>query len=173
MANPSDHPLDLGSGNPSQIIAWEANEFVHREKGFGWLVLIWLGGFLLAAGAILYYRVTIIGIASALVAVAAALALTTQGRVKPKTLRVGFDGTGAIIGNDVIPWSELKSFWFHVSSTQQVVYLETTRRMFSIVPIQLGNIEPETVRNLLLEHLPEKVDQREELSDRLARLIKF
>ncbi|MBI4174991.1 hypothetical protein HY523_00050 [Candidatus Berkelbacteria bacterium] len=155
------------------IVAWEASEFLHREKGFGWLVIIWVVGILLATGAIIYYHWSLMGIATALVPLAGALALTTQGRIRPKTMRIAIDESGVVMGDQHLVWTELKGFWFHLTAEQQILYLETTRRLLSIVPIQLGKVDPEMVRSIFVQHLPERTDHAEELSDRLARLIRF
>ena len=168
-----DKTVDLPTATTGQVLAWEAPEFLHHTKGFWWMVVVWLVAFGLAGAAFWSYHLSFLGILSGLVPLAAALALTTQGRLKPETVRIVLDDSGVTIKNQLYSWSELKSFWLVFSPVSQSLYLETTRPLFSVVSVQLAKMDPDTVRTFLLNHLPEHTDRAEEFGDRLARLIKF
>ena len=168
-----DKPVDIVNPSTGQVLAWEAPEFFQHSKGFIWMVIVWLVAFALAALALWSYRLSFSGVLAGIVPLAAALALTTQGRLKPDTVRIALDDAGVTVKGQLYSWSELKSFWLVFSEISQVLYLETTRPLFSVVSIQLAKMDPDTVRTYLLNHLPERSDRAEEFGDRLARIIKF
>lgn len=169
----SDKQLDMPTATDQRTLAWEAPEFPHEEKGFGWLVAVWLAAFVAAGFAVWYYKLSFLGIVGGLFPIAAALALTTQGRLKPQLVRISIDNQGINRAGHTYQWNELKGFWIVFSPLSQTLYLETTRRLPPIITMQLGKTDPEAVRTALLEHLPELTDQAEALNDRLARMIKF
>lgn len=165
--------MDVMQAGEQRSLAWEAPEFYHYERGTSWLVTIWLVAIILAAAALWYYKVTFFGVLSALVPPLAALALTNQSRLKPETIRVAIDQEGLHMKGQLYAWKELKSFWLVFSADTQALYVETTRRLLPFVSVQLGKIDPEVVRNLLLTHLPEQADRGEHFGDRLGRFMKF
>lgn len=168
-----ERSVDLPTETASRVLAWEAPEFTHHQKGFLWMVAVWVVAFGLVAAALWSYHFTFLGILSALVPVAAALALTTQGRLHPETVRIVLDEQGITVKGQLYTWSELKSFWLVFTPLTQTLYFETTRPLLAVVTLQLAKQDPEAVRSALLEHLPERTDRAEEFGDRLSRLIRF
>lgn len=173
MAEDTEKQFDLPHGSDQRILAWEAPEFVHHEKGFGWLLSVWLIAIILAGASLWYYQVTFLGVLSVVVILAAALALSTQGRLKPEIIRITIDGQGVTMKGHLYAWGDLKSFWLVFLPTTQALYIETTHRLVPIITILLGKTDPEQVRSLLLDRLPEQSDRAEQFSDRLSRLIRF
>lgn len=156
-----------------KVLAWEAPEFFHRPKNLVWLVVVWTAGLFLSVLALWYYQASFFGVISALVPLAGALALTTQGRLKPELIRIVIDNDGLSIKGQAYTWDELKGFWIVYSADARILYLETVRRLLPIVSIQISKADPQAIRERLLEYLPERTDQNEDFSDRLARLLKF
>lgn len=173
MSESTEKQLDMSPRAGARVVAWEAAEFIERPKGVGWLVGVWVLALVFVGLALWQYQLTFLGIITTLVAIAAALALTTQGRVRPKVVRIVIDADGLIVNGQRYPWQELKSFWLVFTPLNQSFYLETTRRFLPIMPLQIGEMDPEIIRSLLLAHLPERVDRAEELGDRFARMMKF
>lgn len=173
MTEQSEKQLDMSQGASAKVVAWEAAEFVEHPKGAGWVLVVWLVALVFAGLALWQYQLTFLGVITTLVAVTAALALTTQGRVRPKVVRIVIDADGLAVNGQRYLWQELKSFWLVFTPLNQSFYLETTRRFLPIMPLQIGKMDPEIIRSLLLAHLPERVDRAEELGDRFARMMKF
>lgn len=169
----SEKQFDLPQPASQPILAWEAPEYRQFDKGIMWTVTLWSIAPAIAGGIIWYYGVTFFGIVSALVPLAAALALTTQGHIKPQLVRMVIDQRGVTFRGQLFAWSELKGFWLVFHEHNQALYLETTRRLFPVIGIQIGKTDPELIRTTLLKHLPEQANRKEDLSDRLAHLIKF
>ncbi len=173
MVDIAEKQMDVTPAGDQRSLAWEAPEFYHYERGAGWLVTIWVVAVILAAATVWYYKVTFFGVLSALVPPLAALALTNQSRLKPEIIRVAIDQEGIHLKGQLYAWKELKGFWLVFSADTQALYVETTRRFLPFVSVQLGKVDPEVVRALLLTHLPEHVDRNEQFGDRLGRFMKF
>lgn len=173
MVSTNEKSVDLASSGGSNSLAWEAAEFVTHEKGWSWILYIWAAALALSALTIWLNGLNFTGVLSGAVIVLAALALSVQGRAKPKIIRVNIDQDGILAGGRVYQWEELTGFWIVYEQLNQALYLETKRKFLPVISIQLAKIDPEQVRAILLAHLPEHVDRAEEFSDRLSRIIKF
>lgn len=156
-----------------ETLAWESTGYQERKKKPSWHLAVWLIAVVVAAATLWLYQMSFQGITTALVALAAALALTMQGRRAPKATMVRIESLGVVFGEQRLVWDELKGFWLHQHDNHAVLYLETTRRWLSIVRIELSKVDPGAVRAQLLAHLPEYADRTEDLNDRLARLMRF
>lgn len=165
--------MDVAQTLEQRTLAWEAPEFYHYERGVGWIASVWAAGIVLSGLVLWYYKLTFFGVLSALVPILAALALTNQARLKPRMMRVVFDQEGLHVNGELYAWGELKGFWMVFTADSQALYVETTRRLFPVVSLQIGKVDPEALRSLLLAHLPEHEDRNEQFSDRLGRFMRF
>lgn len=173
MADVNDKRVDLPTSGENVSLSWEAPEFVTHEKSWSWVLLVWAAALAMAALTVWLNGLNFTGILSGSVLILAALALSVQGRAKPKLLRAAISDEGVTISGRLYPWEELTGFWIIYQEANQALYLETKRRFLSIVSVQLAKADPEQVRSALLAHLPEHADRAEEFSDRLSRMIKF
>lgn len=173
MAESTDKQIDMAATADQRAIAWEAPEFYHYDRDTRWVVSVWVAGLILAGLALWVYKVTFFGVITGLVPLVAALALTSQSRLRPTIIRLTVDQEGITVNGQSYAWKELKSFWLVFSPVSQAVYVETTRRFMPILTLQLGKTDPELVRSALLAHLPERTDRAEEFGDRLGRMIRF
>lgn len=170
-----ERQLDFSTepGALPDTVAWESSGYQERKKKPTWHLAVWAIAALVAALVLWLYEASFQGVTTALVALAAALALTMQGRRGPKSVMVRIDPDGVVFGDQRLGWDDLKGFWLHLQTDHWVLYLESTRRWFSVLRIEMSKVDPEAVRSQLLGHLPEYTDRTEDLNDRLSRLMRF
>lgn len=147
-------------------ITWQAPEFTAYEKGKMWSVALIAGAIALE---VLFFLLK--DYSAMLVVLAGAIALYRYAHHKPRTLQFSVSNEGVTIGNKSLDWETIKGFWLNAEET--ILYIETTKRPFSIESINVGNADPSALRQILLQHVPEQATRGEILSDRVNRWFKF
>lgn len=149
------------------VFAWEAEEFGVYQKSGSWGILVAFVAVIVIVVFVLQKNWT--GVA---LAVAAAIALISQGFSKPKKIRVAvFDG-GVVINDKPHNFGEMKGFWL-LASPHPMVRFERVSRFAMPISMPLGETNVDQVRSFLLKRLPEHEDRGEDLSDTISRWIKF
>ena len=159
--------LSTGTADTSRI-AWEAPSFAYYDKSWLWIAGVVAVGIILL-GVFIYLR----DFSAMAVVVVGTLVFLQQSRKKPEQLQYVIDQSGITIGATNYPWSTLKSFWLAAEDEGGHLYLETTSRFSPTRTIHLANVEPAEVRARLMQRLPERTTQGEELSDRILRILRF
>lgn len=160
---------DLSEGSTNSIwLAWEGPEFQYYQKGWFWTFTVLLTATSLAA--VLFVNNNYSAFA---VVVAATILFVQQARVKPKTIKFSIGEEGFWQDDHLFSWEELKSFWIVGEGKDSHLYLETTARWLPTRNISLANVEVAEIRARLGQRLPDQVTKGEQLSEFLARLLKF
>lgn len=149
-------------------IAWDAPEYIYVEKTADWYwslgiitaalagIAIWQGNFLFA-----------------LIALVGGFAVALYAVRKPRTIHISISIRGIEIDSRIYPYESLDSFWifYHPGGVKELSIM--SEKMFMPrIPAPLGAIDPNDVRELLLEFLPEK-RQEESLVDVITRRLGF
>jgi len=88
-------------------------------------------------------------------------------------IEVTISGQGVQINNRLFPYETLQSFWiFYRPGDIKEVSFRSQKIVMTHIKVPLGNQDPNTVRKLLLEFLPEK-PQKELLIDTITRVLRF
>lgn len=135
-------------------VTWEALEYNQIEKNTDWY---W-------AVSIIAISVTLISvilgnIIFAIVVVVSTFALIVSARRNPKIVNFEINKQGLYIDNEFRPYSELKSFWVDDNSQHDGIsklYIRQRGMTAGVLHIPLENVDPEEVRNYLLEVLLEE-----------------
>jgi len=150
-------------------ISWEAPEYIHYKKGFVWYLSLVLIG-----AAVLTYAVwnkDYLMLFTLLVVLIVWLVISHQ---KPRTIKITLSGKGVALSENFYPYSMLKSFWIVYEPPEvKTLYFETTNYLNREIIVQLGEEDPNRVRNFLLQFLPEDLEREESYSDKLLRRLKF
>ena len=158
--------------NPSNadvpLFGWETPEFVQYQKGKRWFVIaliIFIGLVIFAAFTKQWLMAAVIVLTGAVVFI-----FTQQ---KPKTVPFAVSQMGIIFGDRFYPFSEIKSFWVVYEPQVKTLNFELTRRLSTVLTVQLLDQDPLPIRKFLKKHLPEDKSRGEETSDRISRFLKL
>lgn len=149
-------------------IVWEAPEFRHYEKTYGWYVTV------AAVTVLLVGFFTIQGdIFAAVTMLVLGLIVLFFARQKPETVVIELSSKGVKFGDLIFPYKQLKYFWVVSTENHKTVNFHTNTLVNNTVILELEQQDPEEVRLFLLQHLPEHSEVRETPIQRLIHTIKF
>lgn len=146
-------------------IEWSAYEYEKTERGPYW--------FLLPGGVALIFIVFGILARSYFFIAFIALAftvLTIYMKREPRLLNFAITPEGVRMGKQIYDYSSLKSFWIFNKSNPKELSLETGKTLAPFVQIPLGDLEPDEVRNYLLNFIKEE-EHKELVSDQIAKSL--
>lgn len=150
-----------------KLFEWETPEYIEHKKGtdwYWWLSLIVVGLLIFAAyeRSFLFVIFVVLGW----------FTIMLYSAKPPEIIRISIAQQGVIVGENMYLWTNIKSFWIFEKIYKKEISLELKKAFMPYLKIPLGNIEPATVREILLKFIPEK-EQEESLIDNLSDLVKF
>lgn len=148
-------------------ISWEAPEFIPHEKGPDWYWAVGVIAITLAVAAIMFGNILF-----ALVILAGSLTLTLQASRDPDMISFTLDEDGVQAGDTLYPYSSLKSFWVENNPHEQKILLQSEKVWMPYIVVPIAEIDPEEVRNFLIEYLPEE-EHQEPLSQKVMEYLGF
>lgn len=153
----------------SKFIEWKSLEHHHREKTPDWF---WIVGTVAIATAILaiYFGNFFFGIFIIL----AAMTSFIQAHETPKIVTFRITRKGLQIGQSVIPYSTLESFWVIDEEINDRIILRSQKFLmpYIVVPFDSMKTDPDEIRNYLLEYLNEE-EMDEPLSQKIMERFGF
>ena len=150
-------------------ISWHAREFVYYEKGFMWYAIVTIGAVLA-----LIYSVWVKEPLMFVTLLISYFLWVFYARRQPQQTLITLSGKGVTIGRDVYPFSNLRMFWIlYEPPTVKTLNFETTNYLNHDISIQLENQDPNEIRELLLQYLPEDPHREEAYHEKLFRKLKF
>ncbi|MFH1508703.1 MAG: hypothetical protein ABIE68_00890 [bacterium] len=168
MSEQEEKTIDLNKiGN--ELLSWEANEFVQYDRDQSW----YLGGGILAVLLVIYSIFTSNYLFTLIIAmIVAVVYLYTQK--KPEKLKVVITEKGIVLNKEFLDYEDLEDFWI-LYKPPELKTLNIGRQGFwrPHYEIQLEDINPLKVREILLEYLEENVEREEGGVDRMSRNLKF
>jgi hypothetical protein len=159
-------PEDIGE----VFLEWTFPEYAKSIRSRLWYLV---GAAIL--GLLVLYAVLTVNYLFAVILVLAVLIILYQYFQEARRILVKIGEDGIILDNKFYPWKILKSFWFaYEPPTIKYLYIETNRQVQRYLPVPLEDINPLTIREILLNYLDEDLEKDdEELDDTLARILKI
>lgn len=165
-----EEPEDMLIEEYSQDVLahWRAPEHEMSERGEKWnlyaaLILVAIIGYAI------YTNSPIMAITFILIGIVGYIFLN----IKPKILDFKITEEGIMAGKEIYDFDNLKSFWiFYDPPRRKIISLYTKGRLTPFVHIPLDQEDPVKIREILMEHIPEK-KQDDGLSDIFERLMGF
>lgn len=150
------------------LFSWQAPEFKHHIKGLWWyfglaIIAVALGGFQIFRGD--YFGGALIGIIAILAGIIASN--------KPETIDIHLTTTGIKMADTHVPFQHIKQFWIVDDGRHKTLNLETTTYLNRWVIVELHEQDPKTVRDFLLEILPEHESPAPTFSQWFSHKFKF
>lgn len=150
------------------IMEWEAPEFKHYAKNAAWYITLIILGMLLVAYQI--WHKDWFGAVS--IAIIAAF-VYAYSKLKPKIIPVRISDIGIHLNDFFVPYTHIRHFWIVHNENHQALNIETTAYFNHILSIELEDQDPEIVREILQEALPENSELEETLAQKMAHRFKF
>ena len=159
----------LPSAYDNKIISWVAPEHKRHNRGNLWKIIIF--GMILAA--------IIIGFVHKAWTFSAAIAVFTivyylVHKEVPQDVEVSISEIGIKVGNRKYPFTRIKSFWMIYEPPHiKTLHIKVDKEFIVDISIELSHQDPSTIREFLIEKIPEKEGHNESFTDIFARLLKI
>jgi hypothetical protein len=150
------------------LTSWTASEYIEHKKGFGWYLMLILGGILITA---FLFWLTRDVVSSAIVIVLMVVFAVVANR-KPRVLEYRLDRNGLAIGNKFYPYADFKSFTLEeVGPVKNLTFLPL-KRFMPPISVYFAPQDEAKITNTLSQFLP--YEQRStDAVDRFMRSIRF
>lgn len=132
---------------------WETEEYYFQEKTSDWYWAVGIIGISVSILATIFSNTLF-----ALLILLSTFALALYGSKKPNVVRFEVGKKGIMIGNTLYPFIALDSFWVqdlrHLGAPSKLI-IKSRKPMVPLIAIPLSDINPEEVRDFLMDHLLE------------------
>lgn len=151
-------------------IIWETHEYLYQEKTTDWYWGVGVLGITLAILAIIFGNALL-----AVLIIVGGITLCLFGAQRPKHVRFEVNHSGLMIDRTLYPYKTLQSFWVEDNRHHGIhskVFFQSRRMVTPIIVILLEDVEPEHLRDFLLDHLPES-EHTDSFSQKLLEYFGF
>lgn len=161
-------PQTAGAAPEAPILSWEAEEFVQYDRGSRWYTIAGLTG-----GALVVMMIFLQQWIAVLLFTLATYVVMKHAEDTPRTLTNSVSTLGIYLDEDFLPYQELKAYWIVYKPPIRSLTIQTTGRFKPVRKVNLGDVDPEVVRQALRPYLPERPKQGEDFLDRFSRFIRL
>lgn len=148
------------------LIQWQAKEFQQVSRPQQWYIL-----FALIGVALVIYAFITANYLFALIVVVLAVVLNSFFHKKPKKLTVAITSEGVTVNNNFYPYGDdLASFWILYDPPHlKTLNFSRTSSVRSNLSLEIEDQNPMKIREILLNYLPEDIEQEEHPVDTTFR----
>jgi len=150
------------------ITSWVAPEFYYHEKSTWWHVIVY--GTLLSLIVVSAFLAQWIAI---LVFLLLGVIIYQYADIKPRDVEIILTNVGVKVGEKFYPYNEIATFWVIFNPPVKHLNFQLTKRFSPVISLQLENMDPTLVKEVLREHILEDPDRKEDLIDVFSRFIRF
>jgi hypothetical protein len=150
------------------LYSFKTTDFYYHPKNPAWYVNSLIIFLALAALFIFYFHYYL----TATIIVLALIAMFVHASSEPKKVRVEITDRKIKFGKKKYPYSKLTSYWIYAQETYPKLYLKTSDLLFDVIPIPLGEGDPEKIGQILNDLLPQE-KKGEIVSDKISRWIGY
>jgi len=153
---------------PHSLLSWQAPEFTKYKKTKTWYVV-----FVLIAAGLLFLAFWFKTFTTIIFLFLAIFLVIIYSLKEPRIINFSITALGIEIEKSLHQFPDIESFWiFYDPPEIKEICFKTKKAIFPHIFVPLSNIDPNKVRKILLEYLPEK-KQEESLADNIARRLRF
>lgn len=149
------------------MVTWQASEYVHHDKKFGWYLIFFVFVAVLIAVAVITHQWLTIG-----VFVVMAGALVVYANKAPRVLNYSLGDQGITIDNKLYPYNTFRSFGVIQDVAWHLIDLEPLRRFMPRLSIMIEDDRRDQIVDILAEYMPRQ-DRQPDLIERAARYLRF
>jgi hypothetical protein len=156
-------------GNDHQIIhSWQAPEFRHYPKNLAWYITL-----IIITVLIIAFQVTQKDLFGAVSIFILGIFVFLFARQQPQEVEIHLTNKGLIIDDSHIPYSAIQHFWIVNNENHRTLNIETTAYLNRTLVIELENQDPEHIRGILVQTVPEHPSTEETFAQRIMHRLKF
>lgn len=149
------------------LIEWDAPEHFHTEKNNDWY---WAVGIITLTAATLAF---IFGnVIFGLLIIIGVFSLLVHSSRKPKTIHVEINDRGIIAQNVLYPFLSLESFWIDAHERPSKILIKSLKTFMPYIVIYIDEVDPEKVRDILLNYIAE-TEHQEPLTQKILERLGF
>jgi hypothetical protein len=130
--------------------SWQAPEFKHYHKNFGWHTTFWI-----IVIFIVIYQIVSKDIFGAISVFLIALFATYLLKQRPEEVTVSLSNHGLHIDDLHVPYKNMKHFWIVDTENHRTLNIETTAYLNRLLIIEIEDQNPEDIREILISAVPE------------------
>ncbi len=133
---------------------WEAHEYTFQEKSSDWYWAVGIVSVSIAIISIVFGNVLL-----ALLILFGSFAMSLFAAKRPDLMHFEINKSGVLIGRTLYPYGTLESFWVEDNRHLDLgskLFLKSQRLAMPIIAIPLEGMDPEEIRDFLLDHLLEE-----------------
>lgn len=160
-------PIQQAEEMPPYYIDWEAPEYLHFEKTRNWTLTLFAGG-----AAIVAILIAMSNYSGAVVIALGIFVVYLFGHKRPRYYNHKITPLGVEAGARVFLFDDLQSFWILYHKPVKELILRSKKTFMPLIHLQIEYADPNKIREILLEFLPEK-EEEEPLSHIIAHLLRF
>ncbi|MBT3355949.1 hypothetical protein HN784_00495 [bacterium] len=156
----------IGSLQTKTLLSWQALKFESTPKSTAWYVVIF----------VILVSLVALGLFSdnfplAILAILIGLILYLFEKKESQYFKFGITTEGIFAQDRIYKFSSLDNFWiFYKPNGRKDLSLKSKKSLIPYIQIPLGDVDPSTLREALLDFIPE-VEHEEAIADSLERLI--
>lgn len=144
---------------------WKTYEYLYVEKTPDWYWIVSI-----VTISIVLVSIILNNIIFAILILVSSFTLLLLASRKPEIVSVDIDSDGITIGTINYPYIHLDSFWVEKGEVHPKIIFKSKKAFMPFIVITIEDIEPDKVRETLLEYLPEKEHVEPLLEKLLVRL---
>jgi len=156
------------AGEPEEpAFSWQASEYVHNHKGFGWYFIL-VAIIVVLIGAAAFLRVwPVLGMFAVM-----GVAIGVYAHKPPRTLTYQLTSQGIVIEGHVYPFKEFRSFGVIPETEWHTIDLEPTRRLRPRMAVLFDPKDLEAIVDHMEQHLP-RIDRQPDVVERVTQYLRF
>lgn len=148
-------------------ISWQTPEYKYYPKSKKWIIVTGIiSGLLFLFG--IYFKNYLFSLFIGL----SFFAVTIYAFRKPESINILINSKGVKIKNTLYKYENLSSFWIFYDPPIKQLSLKSKKIAMPYIRIELADQDPNKIRQVLIQHLPEK-KHRESNMENIARQLKF
>jgi hypothetical protein len=169
VAEKVETPKELPTTSGKALISWSAHNFEHHDKGFVWYLLAVL--IILVVGA--YFGWQRDWISVGIIVFLSGVFFWYAAAVKPKIINYAITNFGIQADNHFYDYAQIHSFALVYSETVQNLYITFNKKYLPVLAINITDVDPMRIRQVLGRKLPEREGASETLVDKLVRFTRI
>ncbi|MBU6426621.1 hypothetical protein KGQ27_00015 [Patescibacteria group bacterium] len=147
------------------LISWNAPEHLHTEKGQDWYWAVGIITLALAAVAIIFGNII-----TAIFIIVAASALVIHAARPARTVYHEVNDRGIMVDKVLFPFLSLESFFIPHDEFPPKILIKSRKIFMPYIVIYIDDVDPESVREVLLRYIAETEHHESLLKHLLERL---
>ena len=150
------------------LLSWETPEYSHNKKSADWFLVLAILAITGVTVSLLLHNILL-----AILLFIGALVIALFAAREPQLITVTLTEKGIIVGNRVYLFSKIRSFCVTFKSNPIELILELHNVFLHQLVIPINEVRADDVRLFLANHIVEKEQKVESLTDHLAHRLGF